>query len=1640
MPQTEIMDLTTVSTSFPHLLSPQIVRENILDAIDMTFAGEAQVLIVEGSEGIGKTTLLAQFAQRHSNRAISLFIKSASHWAYDPLILKRDLCNQLHWVLLQEELRPSEITSDDMLRDYITALQRRARLNDYYFVIDGLHEIPQENEPVREVILDMLPWSLSGFRFLFSGEANQIPKQRMQHVISKISQLPPFSFDETKRYFSDLNLDDYIIEKLHKSYRGFPSKLASARRILSSNAQKYLQDFPNIFPNPHEIEWREVDANNNQQVILLAIVAHEVRELTTTDLSRIMDITSEKVTELIQSLNFVLTDTQNDVVSFVSEEFRKFVSVQLRHLKDTVSEFVITDLLRDPEGDSALAYLPEHLEQAGKPKELIEYLSPERFTKIVERTQSLSIVRQKAALGVQASLELHRDDDLLRFSIQESMISELDKAEVWRSEVEARMALGDYTSALALAQRTAMKEDRLHLLAIIAKVKLEHNITPEIELKEQIRQLYNQIDPAKLGERAIDIAADLFYSFRDLAINLVEKSTTRNDDENALDWAFARLSIAASKVGDKRIQSNDMVEDIRSRIKDPKARSFSAAASLLLGEYSAKEIIAEVEKLDSAIVKMLLLRQWALDNKRRTDACDVIDFGLQLAIKTTKHAFNARDYREIASPLPFVSESSKAKSLVSVFDSQKSTIEHIGPTEDYIRLQLVLAHCESKFDFEAAGNRIIDVYLHIDDLKDLATKTNCMARLAALLVDIDPRRLLDRQDNLHTCVFDDLLTGTNLILETTGDHYQNTSGIIQSVAKTRRDLALDFATRLNTEDRRDKALFDIIKTSLRVSLNKIDLQFVDNLRDKLEDLDLKDEAILAVIERFFDEDENIDVFMPYILRFITHIDTIQNAIERCRAYCLAFSILVKRDHEKYASITSSILKNLDISWQAIDEGWLKVNNGFKIAESLATVSAETAQMYIDKTETARNEFKISDSGTAQTYLCCLLLAIRAYGGLLPYRVATQPDLERLTQLVDRLPSNGDRAALWADLALRCSISKKSDECRQIVAEHVRPLIDDISSDNPGRKTEVIVLTAPALYRAQPKAALELISKLPRQSKNSAYSHIVSFILQKISLSDPYDASRRQGYDIDYEDILEIFDLMDLMEIDATISNFVKLIVDSVISGKNKPGGMLTREQRNNLVYRLQEIVKNKLPSPRYIKHEGYRILTQAYILRLQTSHHQIQQKWLDLIDEARSIPNLNDKAYVLSNIATILPPEKFDRKQLIQEAKGISDNVPVLLERINLYHNLAKCVETIDKSLFRKYLELAMQLTHQKNDSNFYDVQKDIIDLAYQKDPTFAATLASSIDDDPVRKRLNQRIQLFKAKERMIDPRESDAEKDIPGHIYSQAAWMALTVLNTERVNTVKFEHTREFIRIASTLSMKESYPILAWVIENAVKRFATTEQARKYLRPVFDSILLGAELAGRMTVPFTIPSLQFQDRIITISNNKSLVLQSGDREKAVQFMKDWFEYQVQEYLKIQDPYFGLNDLEFLKLLISVNPNCEVYVLTGLANQEKSSKSLKEIYRDYWHQNISDQRPPDTEVVIVGNQQGRAPFHDRWLITKGGGLRLGTSLNSLGRKVSEISHMSSEEVLEREHILDKYLIYHKKDSDDGKLQYETFTL
>ena len=74
-------------------------------------------------------------------------------------------------------------------------------------------------------------------------------------------------------------------------------------------------------------------------------------------------------------------------------------------------------------------------------------------------------------------------------------------------------------------------------------------------------------------------------------------------------------------------------------------------------------------------------------------------------------------------------------------------------------------------------------------------------------------------------------------------------------------------------------------------------------------------------------------------------------------------------------------------------------------------------------------------------------------------------------------------------------------------------------------------------------------------------------------------------------------------------------------------------------------------------------------------------------------------------------------------------------------------------------------------------------------------------------------------------------------------------------------------------------------------------------------------------------------------------------------------EHEVKDYLTISDPYFGLEDLEVLKLVLLRNPKCTVKILTSEMKQKKDNipEPWKQAYRTYWD-NISEPDPPFTDI------------------------------------------------------------------------------
>lgn len=1641
MVDAKVMDLTVACQSFPDLPDSEIYRENILSAVETIFAGNVEIVIVEATEGMGKTTLLTQFVRRHPQHALSLFIKDTSRWTSAPELLLRDLSNQLRWILTHQELQAEDVTNEATLGVDLYELRKRARRKGetYYFVIDGLNEVPEQ---VQGAILDLLPFgNPTSFRFLLSSAPDHLTKLLPSKSRVKPFQLPSFTLDETKKYLHDLISTPDTIDEIYHTCNGTPGYLATIKRVLESGTdeQELLHHLPETLPELFDLEWKKAMVTEKQPLdLLLALLAYSPRSHTLAELGRILDLEEATIATICQNVGFIKMDAQNEAPRFISSAFRTFAQAQLRHLKERVYDLLIEDLQRVPESDVALVDLPLYLGERKRFEDLLEYLSPDHFTQLLERHQSLVPLQQMANLGIETAQHLEKDNALMRFGLQKAVMTQLEKAEIWRSEVAAYMALDDYAAALTLAQGTRLKEDRLHLLAVIVKAKRQQGLSAEPELVEQIRQLYQQIDRATLGERAVEIASDLLYTDPSLAIELVEQATASGATEDARDWAFAKLSKAAYTARSEHLQPEGTIEQIRGHIGSVLPRQFATKLALLTEGYSTAEIITEVSNIENVRTRLELLGEWALQNRERANATDVVTFALELAIQTTEYTPSVRILRELASPLPFSTDIPVVRRLIGIFDSQRGTIEELGPAEEAIRLALLLAQAESRYDFKAASNRLIDIYFSIEALGDLGTKTECLAWYVAALVDIDPQMELERQEGLHALMDEELKKNIEQLLNVTANHYRATRQIVKALAKTRPDMGLQVARQLNTELNRNRGLREFIDSILHTAPRKVDISFIERAISYFTIPELRDEALLAFIEWLSTTiTEDWDALFQRARPLMDRIQDIGNASNRAKAYSLVYRVVTQHGEGKYDELVSSSLKSLELAWEAIDSGWVKVNTGFKLVEDLAVCSLDNARALLQRIEQTRGNINIDTSDSAFAYIACLQLTGHLYSSLLSRQLIRPADTDILANLINLVPSYGDRVALWAELALHYYLSKaQSHECRRLVDEYVKPLLRIIPTEDQGYRNWVIVLAAPALYYAHQQTALDQIAQLPRHYRDMAYAEICTFILTKQSSFEAYERVPRTGHDLTYEDMVDICELLGKMEHDSTIYRFIESIADTLVARRYR--NRYTNQQTAAIASRLETIVATKFPAAQHIQHDGYKIAAHAQVYRIRQVN---TQTWENLIRATQSIPNLTDQAYVSSLIACAMPTREDPiRKRLLEAVEVLIEQIPIAFEKMELYQSFAARIQEIDPALCKEYLRLSMKAAEGDKSQDMHAIRRRIIDLAYRVDQQFAESLTEMVDDDPARTRLKRRLEVLKLKQqvlsqmRSLDDFQASATSD-----FAEASWMLLGALRAGRIDTQPPEQIRILFPIAAALPLRESYPIFAWLIENAKKRFAHTDQARTYLRPLYDAMLIATELAFKMAAHSLIEPKQEKDRAINIANGTSHLIRAGEREKALQFLKSWFENEVQDYLKICDPYFGLEDLEVLQLLRSVKPNVQVQILTSRRNQEDSrvAQPWGETYSTYWRTHISDQDPPSTEIFIVGTASGgQLPVHDRWWLTSRGGLRCGTSYNGLGHsRDSEISLLSPEEAGILEQEVDQYLFRRKREHRGEKLIY-----
>jgi hypothetical protein len=105
-----------------------------------------------------------------------------------------------------------------------------------------------------------------------------------------------------------------------------------------------------------------------------------------------------------------------------------------------------------------------------------------------------------------------------------------------------------------------------------------------------------------------------------------------------------------------------------------------------------------------------------------------------------------------------------------MFDSQKTTVEGVGPTEDYIRLQLLLARAEESYSIDACRNRIIDVYFSIGTLDDPSLRASCFAWLLAAINRMGHGEEFESKEGIRDLTISEIKSDVDSLLQQTAEH------------------------------------------------------------------------------------------------------------------------------------------------------------------------------------------------------------------------------------------------------------------------------------------------------------------------------------------------------------------------------------------------------------------------------------------------------------------------------------------------------------------------------------------------------------------------------------------------------------------------------------------------------------------------------------------------------------------------------------------------------------------------------------------------------------------------------------------------------------------------------------------------------
>lgn len=1614
--------------SFPEL-KEHVSRDGLINTIGM-YLEENDVVYVYGEEGFGKTSVLAEFVKRSEKNCIALSIDPINKYSYYLESLIRDVVIQVKIYLNQEyDVTNGVYDKKELVKNFGTLEYITKKYNKtIYIVLDGLDQIPDDDDSYIKDLLDYLPFGKRNIKFLFSAKKGML-ENNIKVRKSKAVNIDLFSLEETKQVLS--GIDDDTLRVFLNSFRATPETLNTVKRLIQKGVtiddilQMEVENTEGLF----EEEWRRAGKVVKEYQDFLGVLAFSKTALTLEQISLEIKQPYEK---LVGADKISFIEFFGGYAKFRSVGFAKFARKKLEDYRTKSLRHITNIMSEAPKSLDSLSSLPSYFNELGDTQAVISHLSNENLELLLSESKSLNDLFRQLDLGI--SCAGSNELEMLRFSFLRSLVTGIKTSPLLKSELKNFLVKEDVKTALDLAQSASSKEEQLQMLCIIASdYKEKEKPLPE-SIETQIDTLYQGVNPESLGvEKTLDIAMDLLPFDSAKAMSLINQiDQLDGGGENKSEYAFFRFTLQALQ---KKPDTFDSEIDVKN-ISEKKRKAIDTIRMFKEGK-PAEKIIEGLESFEKIGDRIFILRNWIKSSPQRKGNDRLLEYVIDLSVKTTDYSASAAFYSDVCSCLPYLDSNERVNETYNKIKAQIKTVQRIGPTVSLVEMLLNVSDYEKKNNIESITYQYICNHI-VDNVQDKAVALAALSLLGG--------RVKDDESLIHTIseVKEDYF---NQVINSTANQFEILKEAFFYESLSNLVNAITWSNKLNTGFRRSEAKSFVISS------------YCDHY-DGYNSAEAASIDMLCLEIRGISVPQHRDECILYLIGYLSKVECIsKNDFKKVAK--LALRSKNNSNICKFSSKIIQILKKKKISlpeqenklkqamlqaWRNLDSECVKVDHAFKISNVVSQSDIPLSEEYARLAIELRREASVDNEEVLHAFVSSVDLQIRSLFFLVRNNAYDEEDVIIILDQINKIPSVSLRAKQLARLASVFQKNLKEGEAKKVIEDYILPLLDSLGDVYSTQYLTSVYLTAPVIYKYSQVSLIRLIESVKRNDVflyDRVVGRCVEYLLRDCIIGDPFDPVKNHDYNLSYVEIECLLDLVGFFCEDSSAFFYLGEIARIITNLRKKK--TLSEPQFNSIIAKFKCFEEGLFPKSNGIVHEGYKICAKA--VRLNVADCKNAQEWQSLLQEARIIPNASDRSFVIATIADLMPASLTkERNEVYEEALIIIADVPSFSDKMGRYEYLINISKRTNKSFAKRCLRHAFVLSSNEESEEHYSYRLSLIDAAYGIDEDFPETLSTVYNDDPARKAILEK-NIFKKKREAEEKKKFDPEVQNIAYApeqdkYSDLAWQMLGKLNANNHAPIKTNNYGLFLKGVSEYDYEGMYPLLSYYIHMLGSKFQGRQNSQKYIRPIFDIFRSCTDSFSKI---YRL-EVSSKYKVGAVDQERSVVVDVNEMEKAIAFVRSWVEELKGEDIFIFDPYFSIEDFGFVGQVINKDPDFNLTILTTLRQKRRIEVECQgdviDAIVNYWHEHVSTDDLPSIEIIFAGTESmgWELPIHDRWWLSEDGGVSIGTSLNGVGKKLSCFKKMEIDEAAEIEQKLEAYARKKQRYFDDKRVRYETISI